>query len=139
MDLEKKQEKLKELIASIRRATGLNQQEISFGAGYESKTLTQTLSSGKSIDATIKQLEIVYRHELNNSTNFNSMALDPTRPTTLEDVAATLEGLAQTVRGMQKSQDLDQSGGSGKTAASKIGDHLRKGRKASTGKSGRGQ
>lgn len=57
------------LIKTIKAKTGKTQEEISQEAGYKPKTLSQLLSKGEGMDAVYTQLNIAFRHELNNSTS----------------------------------------------------------------------
>lgn len=63
---------LEDLIENIKAVTGFNQQTISKEAGYAAKTITQVLSSGERLEPLIKQLRIVFRHELRKSTSISS-------------------------------------------------------------------
>lgn len=60
---------LRELIKTLKEKTGKTQAELSEGAGYEPKTLTQLLSKGEGLDPAYRQLKLVYGQWLNNSTN----------------------------------------------------------------------
>lgn len=55
---------LKNLIENIKKATGKSQEEISLGANYKAKTLTQILSQKKINDTVIPQLHFVYKEDL---------------------------------------------------------------------------
>lgn len=59
---------LRELIKTLKEKTGKTQAELSEGAGYEPKTLTQLLSKGEGLEPAYRQLQLVYSQWLNNST-----------------------------------------------------------------------
>lgn len=56
------------LIKTIKEKTGQTQAQISAGAGWEKKTLTQLLSKGVGMEAVYNQLKLAYKEVLNNST-----------------------------------------------------------------------
>lgn len=60
---------LRALIKTIKEKTGKNQGEISEGAGYKIKTLTQLLSKNEDLEPAYNQLKLVYKGVLNNSTS----------------------------------------------------------------------
>lgn len=62
---------LKILIETLKKATGKTQGQISLGAGYEEKSLTQALSKSRGHQAVIKQLRIAYKNILENPTNID--------------------------------------------------------------------
>lgn len=64
----KSKEELKSLIEMIKDATGLSQQDIAVQAGYQPKSLTQILSKGEGLEATYRQLQLVFKERLNKST-----------------------------------------------------------------------
>jgi transcriptional regulator with XRE-family HTH domain len=66
---------LQDLIKTIRKRTGKTQQEVSVGAGYKEKTLTQLLSKNEDLEPAYDQLKIAYSSVLNNST-FQSKSID---------------------------------------------------------------
>lgn len=60
---------LRALIKTIKEKTGKNQGEISEGAGYKNKTLTQLLSKNEDLEPAYNQLKLAYKNVLNNSTS----------------------------------------------------------------------
>lgn len=60
---------VKDLIKTIKDRTGKTQEQISAGAGYGPKTLTQLLSKNEGLEPVYRQLQLAYSAELNNSTN----------------------------------------------------------------------
>lgn len=64
----KSKEKLQNLIETIKEATGKTQGQISIGAGYKEKSLTQALSKEDGHEPVIKRLEIAYRDVLKKPT-----------------------------------------------------------------------
>lgn len=60
---------LQDLIKVIRKKTGKTQQEVSVGAGYKQKTLTQLLSKNEDLDPVYNQLKLAYNDVLNISTS----------------------------------------------------------------------
>jgi transcriptional regulator with XRE-family HTH domain len=60
---------LRSLIKEIKEKTGKTQEEISAGAGYEPKTLSQLMSKGANLEGAFTQLKLVYSNELKNSTS----------------------------------------------------------------------
>lgn len=61
-------DELKKLIKSIKDNTGKTQAEISQGAGYKPKTLTQLLSKDEDLEPAYNRLKLVYQNGLNSST-----------------------------------------------------------------------
>ncbi len=61
---------LKELIKTIKDATGLTQQKISSGAGYEKNSISQALAKKEGHEPVIKRLQLVYKIVLENPTGF---------------------------------------------------------------------
>jgi transcriptional regulator with XRE-family HTH domain len=64
----KSKKDVQNLIKEIKNKTGKSQEEISEGAGYKPKTLTQLLSKSEGLDVVYAHLKLIYRHELNDST-----------------------------------------------------------------------
>lgn len=62
---------LQDLIKLIKKRTGKTQQQISIGAGYAEKTLTQLISKDEDLEPAYNQLMLVYNDVLNNSTSGN--------------------------------------------------------------------
>jgi transcriptional regulator with XRE-family HTH domain len=62
---------LQDLIKTIKKKTGKTQQEISIGAGYKEKTLTQLLSKNEDLEPAYNQLKLAYGDVLNISTSSN--------------------------------------------------------------------
>jgi transcriptional regulator with XRE-family HTH domain len=60
---------LTELIKTLKKKTGKTQAELSEGAGYAPKTLTQLLSKGENLSVVYDQLMRVYGQRLNGSTH----------------------------------------------------------------------
>lgn len=60
---------LRALIKTIKERTGQNQGQISVGAGYRPKTLTQLLSKNEDLLPAYNQLKLAYKEVLNNSTS----------------------------------------------------------------------
>lgn len=60
---------LQELIKEIRNKTNQTQQQVSVGAGYKAKTLTQLLSKNDDLEPAFNQLKLTYKEVLNNSTS----------------------------------------------------------------------
>jgi transcriptional regulator with XRE-family HTH domain len=83
---------LQDLIKDIKKKTGKTQQEISSGAGYAEKTLTQLLSKGEDLETVYNQLRIVYSKELNNSTYENN------------DIAASLRVISKALQKIENGQ-----------------------------------
>jgi transcriptional regulator with XRE-family HTH domain len=84
---------LRELIKTLKEKTGKTQAELSAGAGYEPKTLTQLLSKGEGLDSAYKQLKIAYAKELNISTNSPQ-----------DDLQANLMAIANTLARLENGQ-----------------------------------
>jgi transcriptional regulator with XRE-family HTH domain len=63
---------LQGLIKTIKKKTGKTQEQISIGAGYKQKTLTQLLSKNEDLEPAFNQLKLAYSDVLNNSTFANS-------------------------------------------------------------------
>lgn len=83
---------LQDLIKDIKKKTGKTQQEISAGAGYAEKTLTQLLSKGEDLEPVYNQLKIVYSKELNNSTYDNT------------DIAISLRAISKALQKIENGQ-----------------------------------
>jgi transcriptional regulator with XRE-family HTH domain len=83
---------LQELIKEIKKKTGKTQQEISIGAGYKEKTLTQLLSKNEDLEPAFNQLNLVYGHELNNSTSSN------------QDLGASLKAISTALQRIENGQ-----------------------------------
>lgn len=56
------------LISQLKSITGQTLGEISIGAGYSSKSITVAMSKGVNLEPIIKQLQLVYSKELENTT-----------------------------------------------------------------------
>lgn len=63
----KSKKDVQDLIKTIRAKTLQTQEQISIGAGWKAKTLTQMLSKGEAMDSVYDQLSLVYKEILNNS------------------------------------------------------------------------
>jgi transcriptional regulator with XRE-family HTH domain len=64
---------MRSLIKTIKEKTGKTQEQISIGAGYKQKTLTQLLSKNESLETAYNHLKLIYQRELNNSTQDNDI------------------------------------------------------------------
>lgn len=62
---------LQGLIKEIKKKANLTQEQVSVGAGYKPKTLTQLLSKNEDLEPAYNQLKIAYSEVLNNSTFSN--------------------------------------------------------------------
>lgn len=83
---------VRDLIKTLKEKTGKTQEQLSEGAGYKPKTLTQILSKGEDLEPVYNQLRLVYAGELNISTN------DQT------GVEANLKSIHQTLKNIQVGQ-----------------------------------
>lgn len=63
---------VKDLIKLLKDKTGKTQEQISVGAGYEPKTLTQLLSKGEGLEPVYRQLKMAFAAELKFSTGENT-------------------------------------------------------------------
>lgn len=84
---------VKDLIKTLKEKTGMTQEELSAGAGYEPKTLTQLVSKGEGLESVYNQLRLAYSAELKNSTGENTGALE-----------ANLESIHQALKNIQAGQ-----------------------------------
>lgn len=60
---------VKNLIKKVKEKTNKTQAQISVGAGYKPKTLTQLISKGESLDVVYNQINLAYSGVLKNSTS----------------------------------------------------------------------
>lgn len=84
---------VKDLIKTLKGKTGKTQEELSVGAGYEPKTLTQLVSKGEALESVYNQLKLAYAAELKNSTGENT-----------GDLETNLESINQTLKSIQAGQ-----------------------------------
>lgn len=82
---------LRELIKTLKQKTGKTQEELSAGAGYGPKTLTQLLSGKANVDNAYSQLILVYGKELKNSTSEN-LDIQPSLDTILRALSRIENG-----------------------------------------------
>jgi transcriptional regulator with XRE-family HTH domain len=85
------------LIKEIKEKTGKTQEEISAGAGYEPKTLSQLMSKGANLEGAYTQLKLVYGQKLNNSTSARGKA-DPINLEAIGQALARIEIGQQYIR-----------------------------------------
>lgn len=83
---------LQGLIKEIKKKTNQTQEQISVGAGYKPKTLTQLLSKNEDLEPAFNQLKIAYSEVLNNSTFSN------------KDIAASLKAISKALQRIENGQ-----------------------------------
>lgn len=84
---------VKDLIKTLKERTGKTQEELSVGAGYSPKSLTQLISKGEGLEPVYNQLRLAYAAELKNSTGENT-----------GNLGANLELINQALRNIQAGQ-----------------------------------
>lgn len=80
---------VKDLIKTLKERTGKTQEELSIGAGYGAKSLTQLISKGDGLEPVYNQLRLAYAAELKNSTGENTGSLE----TNLESINQALKSI----------------------------------------------
>lgn len=83
---------LQGLIKEIKKRTNQTQEQVSVGAGYKAKTLTQLLSKNEDLEPAYNQLKIAYAEVLNNSTFPSS------------DIASSLKAITKALQRIENGQ-----------------------------------
>lgn len=93
----KSKKDLQNLIKEIKAKTGKTQAEISSGAGYKAKTITQVMSKGEGLESVYNHLKLVYKEELKNSTS-------EAKVSTEVNIAASLTAITRALWNLENGQ-----------------------------------
>jgi hypothetical protein len=85
---------VRNLIKTLKEKTNKTQAQISQGAGYKPKTLTQLISKGESLDAVYNQIKLAYSTVLNNSTH----------PVQEGDISPSLKAISKALQRIENGQ-----------------------------------